>query len=283
MENAMLLVKFILIISLAIQPLFGNEPASASQSFKTELANMLKREEWREIVELGEKALLENPVPSLRLSIHDQLVSTYFRLGEFEKGLAHAEQLTSLAAESGDITLRINSLYKLSATLRGAELYEQGRKAIQESLIICQGVKNAPLLARVLFNYAALEMDDPHGDLFLATTQLQQAESLFKSLDHEADYLSRTQIRLGKALLLQDNVPQARRVVEDLRTSTLEPRTQMHFLYLEAQVLLKEGSRLFAKQKAQEALALAISLGAKADQKRFEEFLISCLSMQQNP
>lgn len=249
------------------------EEVSASQCFTSKLPELLKKEAWLEIVELGERALLEGANIPLKMAIHDQLVSTYFRLGEFDRGLVHAERLTFLAATICDMEARINSLYKLSATLRGAQLYLQGRKAIQESMALCKGMTNEWLLARVIFNYGALEMEDPQGDLVLATDQLKQAEALFKKLGNEEDYLARTQIRLGKAYLLRKMGPEARNVVEELRKAALEPRTHMHFLYLEAQVLLMEGDILLAQQKALEAKALAHSLGAKADEKRYEEFL----------
>lgn len=249
------------------------EQTSASQRFVSELQELLKKEAWQEIVDLGEKALTEGADISLKMAIHDQLVSTYFRLGEYDKGLSHAERLATVAAGFGDPAARINSLYKLSAILRGAEFYSQGRKAIQESLALCQELSNDRLLARVIFNYAALEMEDPQGNLVLATNQLKQAEALFMKLGNEEDYLARTQIRLGKAYLLQKMGPEARSVVEEMRKASLEPRTHMHFLYLEAQVLFMEENLPLAEKKALEAKALALSLGAKADEKRYEEFL----------
>lgn len=128
------------------------------------------------------------------------------------------------------------------------------------------------LKAKVLFNAGAAECDDPDGDLMLGIASYQEALKIFANAE-ETDYQYRTQLRLGKALLLCNDVRNAAEVVEQMKKCPLEERTLMHWHYLQAQVLIKQDRANEALASIHTGINMAKRLTAQADLRRFEILL----------
>lgn len=259
-----------------------------------ELALLQKEEKWKEIITLGEKALQRcHDIGDIEKEflIVDQLVSTYFRLGNFVKAKEEGEHLILLGEKLKKPEFMIDSLYKLSAGVRGiaggeldpslqAKTFNEARKLASKALehleLYCRD--NKALKARVLFNLGAAICDDPHqsisGDFSVGISCYKEAIALFTELK-EIDYLQRTYIRLGKAYLLEGNYNKTKEMIELACASSLERRTKMHLYFLEAQVLQKEGQYQEGISKALLSKELAVSLDAREDLQRFDHLLNS--------
>ncbi len=273
---------FLFVFMMMLSCCFCQENRNEISSFTRELPSLLQEEKWEEVVLLGEKALQEE-LPSLeKFIILDQLISSYFRLGLFEEAKEKANSLVILGETLNQPQAVVDSFYKLSAALRGAadsekdplkkrELFSECYFAIEKAFTICEEKcsENKALKARVLFNRGALHCDDPIGDVRLGITYYLEAISLFKEL-HEVDFTQRMLIRLGKAYFLLGDFIQSRQVIEELKGETLEKRTYMHMLYLEAQVCLEEKNKKGALEIALQGKEMAISLHARHDLDRFE-------------
>ncbi len=236
-----------------------------------EVDHLLKQELWQEVVQILEQGL-QCCDDAEAFKIHDQLVSTYFRLGEFKKAKEHAYVLDVLSQKMRTPESNINALYKLSATLRGMGCFDEAKTLIQRAVSLVEELcaSDHSLVAKVYFNAGALEADSLNGDLSLAISYYEQAISYFEETK-ERDYWLRTQIRLGKASLLQGNLCRARTIVDSLKGVDMDKRTEMFFQYLEGGLLLKEGRREEAREVAEKALEVALSLHAKADIARLKK------------
>lgn len=292
----------IIFFMIAVVSVFAQESddkiiSVKSSFFSEKLACLLAEEKWEEIVFLGEKEI-QGEVSSIeKFSILDQLVSSYFRLGLFEEAIKNANKLVLLGEGLGESYAVVDSLYKLSAALRGVadseknplrqrEVFSASYAAIEKAFAICEEKcsENKALKARVLFNRGAVCCDDPIGDIFLGITYYKEAILLFKELE-EVDYTQRMLIRLGKAYFLIKDLEKSREVIEELRLERLEKRTYMHLLYLEAQVCLEEGNEKEASLRAWEGKEIAILLHASHDLKRFESLMdkVSSLGSKSEP
>ncbi|MBS3903705.1 MAG: hypothetical protein KGZ39_00080 [Simkania sp.] len=263
--------------------------------FFSQLQTLKNKEQWQEIIHIGEKAeslsRIEEDVES-EFFIVDQLVSTYFRCGDFSKAYEKGRHLQDLAKIIDRKEYAVDSLYKLSATIRGlasetdnpeeqSRLFTEARGYTEKALMICRSEhpKNLELLAKVLFNAGAAEADDVSGNLQAAISYYDEA-LLYFSLEASEDYVQRTMIRLGKAYLLLGDLDTASHLINELKKKSLEPRTFMHSLYLEAQLLRTQGKFQEASVIALKGQEIARSLGAKADLKRFEALISSKEAME---
>ncbi len=252
------------------------------------LKSLQEEEKWQEIVALGSLALEESQGVE-RFQIMDQLVSTHFRLGNFSEAVEKAQELSALGKRLGDPILVIDSLYKLSAAIRGnagsvsdsqaqRRLFEEARSLAANALILYQEsrVEDPFLKAKILFNAGAAECDDVEGDCKKGVAMYEEALTLFETFKGEfyADYRQRLLIRLGKAYFLQNNLNRTQIIVDQLESQLLEKRTGMHLRYLKAQLLIAKGLREEALQEARIGLQDGIELDAKADIARFQNFLL---------
>lgn len=200
---------------------------------------------WSEIVRQGEEAAAE---------IHGQLASSYFYQGDYENAKKHA--LLSKEKEP------LHSLYLLSAVARAEGDFLLAKSLALEALPFAAG----ELKAKILFNLGAACADDPEGDLAEALQCYQEALSLFECpLDRQ-----RTLIRLSKVFLLQGQIEEAERLIQFAPSND---RIAVHAGYLKAQIKQAQGNPDEARRIASEALDQALSLGAKQDAKRIQEFL----------
>lgn len=264
----------------------------AINQYFAQLESLKKEEKWEKITYLGEEALSNGKkdfslTKELEFAIVDQLVSTYFRLGNFAKAKNHAESLVTIGLSLNQPERIADSLYKFSAAIRGEadskshpeeqkQLFNDARKFVHQALEVCHSScpANASLKAKILFNAGAAECDDPSGNYAYGITMYQEALKLFTALGEE-DYRQRTLLRLGKAHLLQGDLTKSQQVIEEFQHLQPELRTQMHLYYLQAQVLKAENLTKEAAQIAIEGLAIAIQLNAKADIHRFEQLIHS--------
>lgn len=266
-----------------------SESFDTAEAFAIQIDQMQKNEKWKDIVHLGEKAAIQcrkQHDQQQEFKIVDRLVSTYFRLGDFENAKGNAERLLILGPKLKSTDLITKSFYKFSIALRGAagiepnqekkrQLYDEARSYAIQALSHCPN--HRALKARVLFHGGAVECDDPYGDRMKGIAMYQEALTLFTAL-REKEYKQRVLIRLGRAFLLQGDVKRSRDVVEELKRSPLRERTNMHLHYLEALVLKSENRFNEALKKIKEGKQIAIKLHANADLKRFEHLMNSLKS-----
>ncbi len=252
------------------------------------LKSLQEEEKWQEIIELGSLAL-EKSEGIERFQIIDQLVSTHFRLGNFSQAMEKAEELSTLGERLGDPILVINSLYKLSAVVRGnagsmldsqvqRRLFEEARSLAARALSLYREskIEDVILKAKILFNAGAAECDDVEGDYKKGIAMYEEALTLFKTSEEEfyIDYRQRLLIRLGKAYFLQNDLGRTQIIIDQLESQLLKKRTGMHFRYLKAQLLRAKNLKSQALQEAEIGLKIGVELEAKADIARFQNFLL---------
>ncbi len=285
----------IVFLMLACAPILtlSAAPTPVVSHYFAELETLKSAERWEEIISLGEDALTEGRkescmTPEQEFAIIDQLVSTYFRLGNFEKAKQRAKFLLVIGSTLRDQpALVVDSLYKCSAAIRGEagsishpeqrrKLFVDARRFARHALELCNASCSThdALKARVLFNAGAAECDDLEGDYSAGISMYEKALILFTALKEE-DYQQRTLLRLGKAYLLQGDIHKSRQIVETFQYLEPEQRTRMHFYYLKAQLLMVEGLCEEAEQVARDGMEMAIKLHAQADAHRFEQLIHS--------
>lgn len=276
----------VLLSLFTIQAHRNSDEFDAVEAFSVQIDEMYKNEKWQEIVNLGEKAAKQcrkHHDEQQEFKIVDQLVSFYFRLGDFEKAQENAERLLVLGPSLKSTDLITKSFYKFSIALRGAagieshhdkkrQLYDKARSYAAQALKHCPN--HRALKARVLFHTGAVECDDPYGDRMKGIAMYQEALTLFTAL-REKEYKQRVLIRLGTAFLSLGEIKRSRDVVEELKKSSLRERTHMHLHYLEALVLKKENRFNEALKKTKEGKQIAVKLHANADLQRFENLMNS--------
>lgn len=283
-------MRFFVFFMTILSCVFGQEntgeiSSKSNSIFFEKLTSLLQEEKWEEVVFLGEETLEEGLSSLEEFTILDQLISCYFRLGLFKEAKEKADRLLALGELINQPYCVVDSFYKLSATLRGfadsekdllkkSQLFSESCFFIEKAFVICeeQCNENKALRARVLFNRGAVRCDDPMGNVHLGIGYYKEAFLLFRELK-EVDYTQRVLIRLGKAYFLVKDFEQSRQVVEELKSESLEKRTYMHLLYLEAQVCLAEGRTKEAVRVALEGKEIAISLHARQDRVRFESLI----------
>lgn len=265
--------------------LFGGIALTAHASTYFEQVEGLKKsEDWEKIIELGEQTLIEEKGElslNQQFAIADQLVSTYFRLGDFDNAKKHAESLIHLGAALNQPELVATSLYKFSAAIRGEasnttnpelqqQLFSDARNTANQALEICPA--DRALKAKILFNAGAALCDDPKGNYLKGIAMYEEAVDHFTAVKDE-DYRQRTMLRLGKAYLLAGQLSKSHQIVQAFDDLQPEERTKMHMLYLKAQVLIAEKLNEQAEEAALKGKEIAVRLHAKADIQRFDRLI----------
>jgi phosphatidylethanolamine-binding protein (PEBP) family uncharacterized protein len=257
-------------------------------AFLLDLTRLKKEERWQEIVQEGEKAAshfrdvgeYEN-----EFFVLDELVSHYSRLGKYAIASEKCRRLGEIALILKHNTAIIDSLFKLSVSLRG--IADESKNKAQQKLLFAEATRYGELalercrrdcpseyqlLGKTLYNIGAANADDPEGDVAKAITYYKEALEIFNA-NVEMDYARRTEIRLGKAYLLLGKLYQTKEIIEKLEKEPLEKRTYMHWLYLKAQLATREGKNKEAIELSEKGRGLALNLNAKAEKRRFEELL----------
>lgn len=289
-------MKAYLIFLFLFSSLFGStsflyacEATDSVEYFFASEETLKTNAQWEDIIKLGEEALAichQKGELETEFKILNTLVSVYFRLGLFSEAKLKAERLMVLGYLINKSEFVIESLYKISAALRG-EAGSLNSHPVFQQLYFCEAQRlaklalegyeayfcsNSFLKAKVLFNLGASFADNPHADVKAALPYFNEALQIFERLEKEDDR-QRTLIRLGKVYLLLNEISEVRKIVNSLMTHSMENRTRLHYLFLEAQLLWMEGNHEEAINKAIEGRGLAIKLNAKADLERLQAFL----------
>ncbi len=244
---------------------------------KGDFESLQNEERWEEMVLLGEKILSLNPTKDEQFRILNQLVSSYFYLGNYSYALEKANQMIELGEVLNDSRAFVTGLYKLSASLRALGEKKNEEMFFKQALEYCEKALNlcnercsedSLLRAKVLFNLGAAKCDHPSGDHLSGIEDYQKALELFSSLG-EKNYHQRTLIRLGKAHLLKQDLEQTKVFLDQLDGDKMNKRTKMHLLYLQAQVQILENPSEAAKS-IEQGKKLAKSLDAAEELSRFE-------------
>jgi|GEM_PF-741219 len=233
----------------------------------------LKNEErWQEMAILGEKILDRNPTQEEEFKVLNQLVSSYFYLGDYSLALEKADKMLEIGVSLNDSNQLVTGLYKLSASLRGLAgkkneemLFKQALEFCQRALSLCD---DELLRAKVLYNLGAAKCDNPRGDYQSGIEDYQKALEIFSTFG-EKNYHQRTLIRLGKAHLLKEDVEKTKTFLSQLDGKEMNKRTKIHLIYLQAQVQVLENLPE-AEKTIEQGKKLAKSLGASEELSRFE-------------
>lgn len=230
----------------------------------------LKVENWEVLCCLGEKALEENLLPEEAAQIHARLASSYFYLGNYDAMKKHAIACQSIALDQSSQLYLIHSLYLLSAYYRGQKEFQEAQSTIEKALQLITDEIPPCLKAKVFFNAGAALADNPNGNPHQALTYYEKALALLDSNSNDA---YRTQIRIAKTYLLVGQNSQAWQILLPLFEETLEPKTNVHLLYVTAQLHLLEGNRQAALRLIQQALPLAEQLQMNVDIGRLKNLI----------
>jgi tetratricopeptide (TPR) repeat protein len=276
--------KYIVCFSLLVWGLNAASLQDVDIFYMAQMSKLkaLKNEEkWEEVAAIGE-TLIQNPYELTdfqRYFILDQLIATYFRLGDFEKAFEHAKSLVGLVERLEGKEALINSLNKLSVTYRvfaqsDNRFFKEAKDLSKKALDICltDCPNNLSLRGKVLFNLAAAICDDPNGDYPLGIEYYNQAQSIFSETG-EADDEVKTLMQLSKAYLLTGDLQSVEAVLDRIDQSLLEVKTLMHFFYLKAQTYHALSRNMEALEAAQESLKIALSLNANADVHRLKKLI----------
>lgn len=235
----------------------------SAASYFQDFPALQKEEKWREIVVAGEDAL-ETATNLEAVQIHGQLASSYFYQGDFEEAERHASLCYEIACELDNPDQKVHGLYLLSAVARARGDFAEAKTIALEALLFSEG----KLKAKVLFNLAAAETDDPKGNLEVAQKSLEDAYHLFDCPEDR----QRTAIRLGKVYLSQGKMEQAQKLLAKTIPEIQSQRILMHAEYVSAQIEKAMGHLENARNLALSALVKAEELSAAKDAERIKGF-----------
>lgn len=264
----------------------GLNETSSLKNYLIHFDQLKKNENWIEIIQLGSQALLD-PFISLnqKAKIHAQLASCSFYLGDYENCLSHAQNCLSLSEKLDDSSLVIRAFYLLSAHKRAEgnqyleinpklskHYFEEARSLIDQALEHLNYCSDDFMKAKVLFNAAAADSDDPYGNLERAIERYQKAIEIYTSL-RAYDDVARASIRLAKVYLLQKRYKDLLCILKGIDVVSLPLKTKVHYQYLEAQYYASLQQPEKAKSILQEAIETAENLKMETDLKRLEALM----------
>lgn len=234
---------------------------------------------WKEHIHFSELAL-ERCLAKDRMTdyakIATQVASTYFYQGNYQECRNKASRAYDIYAGSNSVAGQIACLYLLSAAERGLKNFDKSIAIAHAALAYFNegDFEDNQLQAKVLFNLAAAYMDKDGPETAKAEELLTSCIILAEGA-HDQDYALRASLRLCKTYLMQGKISPAKELLADLASRIPDQRAWMHYHYLFAQVLAKEGKKEEARKEALEAKQLAEHLQAKEDLARIDSFLSS--------
>lgn len=229
-----------------------------NQSFTT-----LRKNDWNRVIELGKKALEENPDPK----IHARLASSYFYLGKYQDMKKHIDLCLEESLDADSEELLIRSLYLLSAYHRSQGAFAEARSVSKKALSKARQLNNIYLIIKSLFNAGAAEQDDPHGNYEQAKDYFEEAIALSEPHDIMTH---RVLIRLGRAYLNTNCLQGSVAIIEKLSKEKLSPRNHVHYRALVARVAYAKQNHTEAAKELDLALQEARTLKMERDVKRIE-------------
>ena len=245
----------------------------AYDQFKSRYYDLKKKEDWKQIVLIGNTALEEKIADEERAEIHEIMATTHHYLGEYDNTIQHAGFASKF---SKDINLKAKACYLASAGYRNKCNIEPGNVSYQAHARqwIDQALEltSIPELedrwrAKVYFNAGALYHDVFH-DNFKAQNFYRQACHFYSQ---GSDDYNRTQLRMIRSTLESGDSNQALLDIEALREYiTPSSKTHVHFLQLEAKIAIKQECHIKADDLLKKALHLAEKKGMSGDFRRLQ-------------
>ncbi len=263
---------------------FAIRPSNPTAKYFSEFETLKSNEEWHEIAQIGEETLdAQSLLPQDEAHIDAQLASTYFYLGDYSAAGQHARNCSDKAAASNEPRLVARGLYLLSAQSRAlgdratdpdfkAQYFEEAKELAHQAITLSDEIGDPCLLAKAYFNAGAAHGDAPGGDHVLAADFYAKAIALHHQLGQRDD-LARTAIRLGKLLIIDQHLDDAAQLIAETEPLITRGRTQVHFLYLKAQLLQAQGKTPQSVQTALLALEQALELQMARDVERIQAWL----------
>lgn len=221
----------------------------------------LKSEEnWRGIIKLGEKVLLDSNISNKDQAItRNRMASCYHYLGDYKEMENIALQALSNANDCSDIELKVQALYLISAAYRGLKDEKESRKYIDQALkIIFENEISNLNKAKVYFNAGALE-HDLCNSLDKANRYYTISMDLFPLGSEE---YNRTAIRHIRCVFEKGQINTAKLEADKLRIEP-ETKTGVQFSMLLSKVYI-------SSQEYHKAYSCAISAKEIADRKSME-------------
>ena len=206
--------------------------------------------------------------------ISNQVASTYFYRGDFstcrQKALDAYEIFNAQDQKAG----LVSSLYLLSAASRGLEEYNAAISfgSIAQQVLRESGLQIPELQGKVLYNLAAAYMEKSKPDLDKSEELFKNALIHFQKSGYSL-YQDRIRIRLAKIHYLKDETNEALEILLPIEGKISQKRLKMHYYFLLSQVYYKKSRKGPALQAGEKAHAMALALGAKADLKRYDEWI----------
>ncbi len=213
--------------------------------------SLSREEKWNDLLNKGQKALAvcrEKSLKKEEAKICAQLTSTSYYQGNYDLALQYANKCHDLSKEFTDPSLFLHSLYLESAVYRALAgknqnddlqqvYYAKAVKIAEDALAIFESKKlECDLLkGKIYFNLGAAHADNPKGNLQLATKNYFLALESFEKIKNIEDQV-RTNIRLGKVYLLQNDYQNTQMMIDKMRPLATSTRVLMQIDYLEAQL-----------------------------------------------
>lgn len=254
------------------------------EPYFNKIKELKENEAWKEIILAGELALSNNPEISSKIAtIHADLASTYFYLGEFQTGLLHSQICLDIGKQLKQPVVIVHGLYLLSAYLRAQAsitanhkekevLFQAAREWVEQAFAYSIEEECPFIYAKALFNKGAAYADDPSGNLDIAKECYQNAMEIFLKLEQHDDY-SRTAIRLGKIYLLKDEHKPLNELFVQLEKYPIRQKTLAQLFYLKSQYLLTKQDYKQAQSNLLQAIDIAKSLEMKIDLQRYTDLM----------
>jgi tetratricopeptide (TPR) repeat protein len=255
------------------------------ETYLKNFETLAKAENWDEIIARGTEALSAAKADGRlkdEAKICAQLTSTAFYKGDYLKALEYAQRCHELSETFDEPQLFLRALYLESAVHRALagkhseettqqESFSKAVKIAEEAACLYKinAVNDRNLQGKIYFNLGAAHADNPKGNLSEASACYAVALSCFNDMQATDDLL-RTTIRLGKVHLLQKNYALTEQMIQEARGQVSNERIAMQIDYLEAQLKLAMGDPAAAAGIVQVGLERAKRLGAKEDERRFQ-------------
>ncbi len=254
------------------------------EPYFNKIKELKESEAWKEIILAGELALSNNPEISSKIAtIHADLASSYFYLGEYQTGLLHSQICLDMGKQLKQPVVIVHGLYLLSAYLRAQAsiaanpkekevLFQAAKDWIEQAFSYSIEQECPFIYAKALFNKGAAYADDPLGDLEVAKECYQKAMEIFFNLEQRDDY-SRTAIRLGKIYFLKNTQEPLKELFAQLENYPMRQKTLAQFFYLKSQYLLAIQDYKQAQSILLKAIDIAKSLEMKVDLQRYTDLM----------
>ena len=220
----------------------------------------------QQVISTSKKAL-EQPDLSAeeRFALHKKLASSEFYVGNYSAVSRHAEAMLQLGTQLNDTSMFVTGAYYRSAYYRALEAFKDAEAAIELGEKKLPDVSDDLVKASFYYNAAACYTDNPSGDHKKGREYFQ---AILDTLPETHQLYHRACIRLASSWVRDQEAVKAEAVLAKLNTTTIKPRTKVHYLLTLARILSIKGQFGQAILSIDEALPLSQSLGLTGDTDR---------------